>query len=38
MGKFSTDVAIKHYAREVWNIEPYTIDSRVLEQKRSEYL
>lgn len=38
MGKFSTDVAIKHYAQEVWNIEPYTIDPRVLEQKRNEYL
>ncbi len=28
MGKFSSDRAIKEYAREIWNIEPLQLDFR----------
>jgi starch phosphorylase len=37
MGSFSTDTAIRHYARDIWQIEPCPPDPEVLEQIRREY-
>lgn len=37
MGKFSTDVSIANYCKDIWNIVPCPIDSEILERIRYEY-
>jgi starch phosphorylase len=37
MGTFSTDESIRHYAREIWNIEPCPPDPAILAKTLAEY-
>jgi starch phosphorylase len=37
MWKFSSDEAVKQYAKEIWQIQPSPIDDKILEQVRGEY-
>lgn len=37
MGKFSSDVSIENYCKEIWNIEPCQTDPEILDRIRYEY-
>ena len=38
MGSFSSDVSIKNYAKNIWNLEPIPVDHDELERVRREFL
>jgi starch phosphorylase len=38
MGKFSSDVSIRHYAEEVWNVAPCPLDKEILNVVRQDFL
>lgn len=37
MGKFSTDVSIENYCKNIWQIEPFNIDQEILDRIQYEY-
>ena len=37
MGRFSSDIVIKNYAKEIWEAEPCSLDQDILFQVRKEY-
>jgi starch phosphorylase len=37
MGSFSADISIKNYAKNIWSLEPCTIDPNILQQVEKEY-